>query len=100
MRKPFRPSHSHELLFSLYIKEEKSTYQIAAELNCTQDLVRKELVYYRIRLRTKAEAQAVALKKGRAKPPCEGPRSEEVKEKISSTLKRKEERCPEADQNE
>lgn len=90
MRKRFIPVHSCGTLRFMYEQEQKSTHQIASELNWTPSYIRKELLYFGIKLRTRAEAQTNALKTGAAKHPTANTvRSEEVKEKIKNTLKEK-----------
>ena len=59
-------------LVNAYIYEDKSTYQIAEELNTYPNKVRRALKFLGIQLKSKSEAQSTALKQGRHKHPTKG----------------------------
>jgi very-short-patch-repair endonuclease len=71
----------------LYQKQEKSTYQIAEELNTYPNKIRRVLMKHGVEIKDRSAAQKLALKKGRSKHPTDGTkRTEETKIKISSQL--------------
>jgi len=71
----------------LYQKQEKSTYQIAEELNTYPNKIRRVLIKHGVEIKDRSAAQKLALKKGRSKHPTDGiKRTEETKVKISSKL--------------
>jgi very-short-patch-repair endonuclease len=71
----------------LYQKQEKSTYQIAEELNTYPNKIRRVLLKHGVDIKDRSSAQKLALKKGRSKHPTDGTkRTEETKIKISSQL--------------
>lgn len=71
----------------LYQKQEKSTYQIAEELNTYPNKIRRVLIKHGVEIKNRSAAQKLALKKGRSKHPTDGTkRTEETKIKISSQL--------------
>ncbi|MAR66386.1 MAG: hypothetical protein CL833_03935 [Crocinitomicaceae bacterium] len=71
----------------LYQKQEKSTYQIAEELNTYPNKIRRVLIKHGVEIKDRSAAQKLALKKGRSKHPTDGTkRTEETKIKISSQL--------------
>lgn len=77
-------TYSPELAAKLYLQDEQSIPQIAESLGVYPNKVRRGLVRMGIPLKTKSEAQKIALASGRAKHPTEGTlRSDETKEKIS-----------------
>lgn len=70
-----------------FFKENKSTYEIAELLNTYPNKIRRMLIKSGYTPNNRSQAQAIALKKGRAKHPTEGQeRSSEVKVKISEKL--------------
>ena len=74
-------------VIDLYEKQEKSTYQIAEELNTYPNKIRRVLIKHGVQIKDKSAAQKLALKKGRSKHPTDGAkRTEETKIKISSQL--------------
>jgi hypothetical protein len=74
-----------------YLDEYKSIRQIAEEQGTYINEIRRELINFGFRIRSKSETQSIALRSGRATNPSKGkPRSDEVKKKISETLKKKE----------
>jgi pyruvate-formate lyase-activating enzyme len=60
---------SREYYERQYVDNERSLHDIAAELNSYPNRIKRELEAYHIHVRDKSEAQKVALKTGRAKPP-------------------------------
>jgi hypothetical protein len=67
-----------------YVEKERSTYDIADERRTYANLVRRALVFHRLKLRDKPNAQKAALKKGRHPHPTKGrTRSEEERARIS-----------------
>ena len=67
-----------------FVVRKKSTTQIAQEANTHPTTIRRLLIKFGIPLRSKSEAQALALQSNRAKHPTEGrPRSEEDKNRIA-----------------
>jgi len=71
----------------LYQKQEKSTYQIAEELNTYPNKIRRVLIKHGVEIKDRSSAQKLALKKGRSKHPTDGiTRDEETKIKISSQM--------------
>jgi very-short-patch-repair endonuclease len=76
-------------IVSLYVKEQKSTYEIASMHNTYANKIRRILIKHGVELKTKSEAQKNAITNGTAKIPTEGKqRSEEDKLKISKSLKK------------
>jgi len=74
-------------VISLYSDMNKSTYQIAEELNTYPNKIRRILKKHGISLKTKSEAQKLALANGRCEHPTAGKeRSLEERVKISSSL--------------
>tara|TARA_B100001059_G_C17829665_1_gene583757 strand:+ start:1111 stop:1875 length:765 start_codon:yes stop_codon:yes gene_type:complete len=74
-------------VISLYQKDNKSTYQIAEELNTYPNKIRRVLIKHGVEIKDRSAAQKLALKKGRSKHPTDGTkRTEETKIKISSQL--------------
>jgi len=74
-------------VIDLYNNHDKSTYQIAEELNTYPNKIRRTLVKHGVDLKSKSDAQKLALKKGRSKHPTDGiVRDEETKIKISYKL--------------
>jgi very-short-patch-repair endonuclease/DNA-binding CsgD family transcriptional regulator len=78
-----RFSQKHkEFLINQYINEEKSTYEIAQELNTYPNKVRRALKSLGIALRDKSSAQSVAIASGRHEHPTKGKKRTES-EKIA-----------------
>lgn len=76
-------------IINAYTKENKSTYQIAEELNTYPNKIRRILISGGVEIKDKSEAQKNALKNGKAKIPTQGkPRTKEEKLKISTSQKR------------
>lgn len=76
-------------IIDLYVKEQKSTYEIAQLFNTYANKIRRILVKNGVELKNKSEAQKNALQKGLSKIPTQGKiRSKEEKLKISASLKR------------
>ena len=61
-----------DFLIDAYVSENKSTYQIAEELRTYPNKVRRALKFLGVNLKSKGEAQSVALKQGRHKHPTKG----------------------------
>ena len=64
----FSQKHKH-FLIDQYVNKERSTYEIAQELNTYPNKVRRALKALGIELRNKSEAQTVAIASGRHEPP-------------------------------
>ena len=80
-----RFSQKHkEFLINQYINEEKSTYEIAQELNTYPNKVRRALKSLGIALRDKSSAQSVAIASGRHEHPTKGKKRTES-EKIATS---------------
>jgi very-short-patch-repair endonuclease len=74
-------------VIELYQKQQKSTYQIAEELNTYPNKIRRILIKHGVEIKDRSAAQKLALKKGRSKHPTDGmKRDEATKIKISSKL--------------
>jgi len=74
-------------VIDLYQEQEKSTYQIAEELNTYPNKIRRVLLKHGVNIKDRSSAQKLALKKGRSKHPTDGTtRTEQTKVKISSQL--------------
>ena len=70
-----------------YTKDDKSTHEIAKSLNTYPNKIRRILKKHGVSLRSKGEAQSVALKSGRATHPTKGKeRTDEEKLKISQQM--------------
>ena len=69
---------NRDFLVNSYVSEIKSTYEIAEELNTYPNKIRRALKSLGIQLKTKSEAQSVALKQGRHKHPTEGKKRSEI----------------------
>lgn len=63
--KDFFCPQSKKYLQQHYVKLGKSTYVIAAEQGTYANLIRRALIHHGIPLRSKAQAQKIALKSGR-----------------------------------
>lgn len=76
-----------ERIISLYKDENKSTYEIAELLETYPNKIRRTLKKHGVELKSKSEAQKLALENGRCQHPTEGKkRSLEERVKISSGL--------------
>jgi very-short-patch-repair endonuclease len=76
-------------IVNLYIKENKSTYEIAEIMKTYPNKVRRILIKSGVDLKTKSEAQKNAINSGKSQHPTMGKkRTKEEKLKISSSLKR------------
>ena len=64
--------HNRDFLIKSYVSENKSTYEIAEELHTYPNKIRRALKTLGVALKTKSEAQSVALKQGRHKHPTRG----------------------------
>lgn len=75
-------------IVDMYTKQNKSTYEIAEQLNTYPNKIRRILVKNGVELKDKSEAQKNAIKHGKAIHPTKGKtRSKEEKIKISSGIK-------------
>ena len=82
----FAQQHKDTIL-RLYNKENKSTYEIAQELNTYPNRIRRSLIELGVTLRDKSKAQKNALKSGRHTHPTKGKKhSQETKNKISESI--------------
>jgi len=80
-------SKLEQKIISLYNDENKSTYEIAELLDTYPNKIRRTLKKYGFELKTKSQAQKLALESGRCQHPTEGKkRSLEERVKISSGL--------------
>jgi len=61
-----------KFLHEQYILKERSTYEIAEQLEVYPNMVRRALQSHKFPIRSKSEAQSVALKTGRHKHPTKG----------------------------
>ena len=69
-----------------YIEEEKSIYEIAEKHGTYAQKIRRLLIKNGVSLRSKGDAQSIALSSGRMKHPTKGVgHSEEAKAKISES---------------
>ena len=76
-------------IVQLYVKDKKSTYQIAELYNTYANKIRRILIKHGVELNDKSEAQKNALKNGTSKIPTAGKkRTLEDKLKISHSLKK------------
>jgi len=74
-------------VISLYTEKNKSTYEIAQELNTYPNKIRRILKKHDISLKSKSEAQKIALESGRSEHPTKGKkRTEEERLSISESL--------------
>jgi|TARA_R110002051_G_scaffold311683_1_gene386258 very-short-patch-repair endonuclease len=69
---------NRDFLVNSYVSENKSTYKIAEELNTYPNKIRRALKSLGVQLKTKSEAQSVALKQGRHKHPTQGKQRSEI----------------------
>lgn len=76
-------------IITLYVEDNKSTYEIAEGMNTYPNKVRRVLIKHGIVLKSKSEAQKNAISNGTAMHPTSGKtRTHEEKLKISSGLKK------------
>jgi len=79
--------YSDNDLKRLYLEEHKSFQEIAEKYNTYPNRVRRDAIKIGIPIRSKSEAQKLALETGKHKHPTKGTtRSEETKEKIGSSV--------------
>jgi very-short-patch-repair endonuclease len=79
--------YSDNDLKRLYLEENKSFQEIAEEYNTYPNRVRRDAIKIGISIRSKSEAQKLALETGKHKHPTKGTtRSKETKEKIGSSV--------------
>jgi hypothetical protein len=82
-----------------YVRNERSTYDIADEHGTYANKIRREILRCGYFLRDKSEAQVVALRHGRQTHPTRGlSRPIEVRRKISQSLKKEEKDATHQDQ--
>jgi very-short-patch-repair endonuclease len=75
-------------IVDMYVKQNKSTYEIADEMQTYPNKIRRILIKSGVNLKNKSEAQKNAIESGNAKHPTLGKhRTHEEKIKISSGLK-------------
>ena len=80
-------NENKNIILKRYKEEDKSTYEIAEELNTYPNRIRRALLSYGEVLKDKSQAQSNALKTGRHKHPTKGKKhSEETKTKISESV--------------
>jgi very-short-patch-repair endonuclease len=80
---------NNQKIVDMYLKENKSTYEIAEALNTYPNKIRRILLSSGVILKTKSEAQKNAIDTGKAKHPTIGKtRTKEEKLRISSGLKK------------
>lgn len=76
-------------LLEEYGRKERSTYDIAKELDVYPNRVRRALIHHKIQLRNRGEAQKAALESGRHVHPTEGrKRTEQERTSISEGMAR------------
>lgn len=77
-----------EKIIEMYTQENRSTYEIASELNTYPNKIRRLLIKNGVELKDKSDAQKNAIQTGKSKHPTMGKtRSEQEKLKISSGIK-------------
>ena len=87
-------------IIELYVEQKLSTKAIAERYGTYPNKIRRVLVSNGIEMRNKSQAQKQALKSGSAIHPTKGKkRSEEAKDKISSSLERHWSAMPEKERN-
>ena len=81
---------NEQKIIKLYVKEKKSTYEIADLFNTYPNKVRRILIKHGVQMKSKSDAQKNALKSGKSKIPTQGSkRSKEERIKISKSLKKR-----------
>ena len=86
MSSRFAQKHK-EFLIEQYITKQKSTYEIAQELSTYPNKIRRALKSLGVDLRTKSQAQTVAISTGRHEHPTKGKqRTESEKVAISNGM--------------
>ena len=86
MSSRFAQKHK-EFLIAQYITKQKSTYEIAQELSTYPNKIRRALKSLGVDLRTKSQAQTVAISTGRHEHPTKGKqRTESEKVAISNGM--------------
>lgn len=74
-------------VIKLYVDNNKSTYEIAQEFNTYPNKIRRILKKHNVSMKSKSEAQKLALENGRSEHPTKGKkRTEEEKLSISESL--------------
>ena len=74
-------------IVKFYVKDKKSTYEIAKMFKTYPNKIRRVLIKHGVELKSKSDAQKNALKNGTAKIPTEGhKRTKEERLKISKGL--------------
>jgi len=77
-------------IVNMYVKENKSTYEISKIVKSYPNKVRRLLIKHGVKLKDKSQAQKNALKQGKAKIPTEGQkRTKEEKIQISLSMKKR-----------
>lgn len=80
---------NEDKIIKMYVSENKSTYEIAQELNTYPNKIRRVLVKHQVQLKSKSEAQRNAIENGTAIHPTSGKkRSHTEKLSISKGLKK------------
>jgi len=77
------------LLKKLYFEDEKSLQEIATELDSYAMTVKRAMLSHGFTLRTKSEAQRLALANGKSSNPVKGPRTKSEKKSISKGVRKK-----------
>lgn len=79
---------NEQKIVKLYVKDKKSTYDIAELFKTYPNKIRRILIKHGVQMKSKSDAQKNALKSGKSKIPTEGcKRSKEERIKISKSLK-------------
>ncbi len=82
--------NNEQEIIDMYVKLNKSTYEISKHLKTYPNKIRRVLAKHGIKLKDRSEAQKNALKKGVAKIPTQGQkRSEEERIKISKSMQKR-----------
>jgi len=80
-------SQIESYVVDLYCNKNKSTYQIAEEINTYPNKVRRILLKHGVKIKTRSEAQKNALESGVCEHPTKGkPRTDKEKRKISKSV--------------
>lgn len=91
-------SHKHFLfseegkiyLLSAYVTERKSTGEIAKEKNTYPNMVNRALKFHGIEIRTRSDAQKIALERGVKPHPTKGKEmTQEIKNRIAASVQKK-----------
>ena len=74
-------------IIRLYVKEDKSTYEIAEEVGTYPNKIRRILKKHGVAMKSRSQAQKNALQEGRAKHPTDGKtRTKKERNKISASV--------------